>query len=51
MSLALDAAVSYLANLDQLGDGAPAPLLARLIRALDAIRAYEQVLSIEMLRV
>jgi cysteine desulfurase family protein (TIGR01976 family) len=48
----MDAAVSYLANLgERLGNGAPAPLRARLIRAMDAIRAYEQVLSLEMLRV
>jgi cysteine desulfurase family protein (TIGR01976 family) len=48
----MDAAVSYLANLgDLLGSGAPVPLRVRLTRAMDAIRAYEQVLALEMLRV
>jgi cysteine desulfurase family protein (TIGR01976 family) len=48
----MDAAVSYLANLgERLGNGAPAPLRVRLIRAMEAIREYEQVLSLELLRV
>jgi cysteine desulfurase family protein (TIGR01976 family) len=49
----MDAALSYLASLgERLGQGAPpASRRARLIRAMDAIRAYEQLLSLEMLRV
>jgi cysteine desulfurase family protein (TIGR01976 family) len=49
----MDAALSYLANLGgRLDRGAPlASLRARLIHAMDEIRAYEQVLSLEMLRV
>jgi cysteine desulfurase family protein (TIGR01976 family) len=41
----MDAAVSYLENLgERLGDNAPTPLRARLVRAKDATRKYEQVL-------
>jgi cysteine desulfurase family protein (TIGR01976 family) len=49
----MDAALSYLAKLgERLDRAAPAVLLrARLIRAMEAIRAYEQVLSQQMLRV
>jgi selenocysteine lyase/cysteine desulfurase len=49
----MDAALSYLANLgERLYRGAPpASLRARLIHAMESIRAYEQVLSVEMLRV
>ena len=49
----MDAALSYLATLgDRVNHGAP-PIShrARLICAMDAIRAYEQVLSLEMLGV
>jgi cysteine desulfurase family protein (TIGR01976 family) len=46
----MDAAVSYLAKLgERVGDNAQ--LRALLVRAMDAIREYEQVLSLEMLRV
>jgi cysteine desulfurase family protein (TIGR01976 family) len=49
----MDAALSYLANLgERLSHGAaPVSRRGRLIRAMDEIRAYEQVLSLEMLRV
>jgi cysteine desulfurase family protein (TIGR01976 family) len=49
----MDAALSYLATLgERLSQGVPSPSRrARMIRAMDKIRAYEQVLSIEMLRV
>jgi cysteine desulfurase family protein (TIGR01976 family) len=49
----MDAALSYLANLgERLSDGSPpASRRARLICAMNAIQAYEQVLSLEMLRV
>jgi len=49
----MDAALSYLANLgERLSNGvAPVSRRARLIGAMDQIRAYEQVLSLEMLRV
>ena len=49
----MDAALSYLATLgERLGQGAPpVSYRARLIRAMEAIRVYEQVLSLEMLRV
>lgn len=49
----MDAALSYLATLgDWVNHGEPlVPYRARLTCALDAIRAYEQVLSLEMLRV
>jgi cysteine desulfurase family protein (TIGR01976 family) len=49
----MDAALSYLANLgERLSHGAaPVSRRARLIRAMEEIRAYEQALSLEMLRV
>jgi selenocysteine lyase/cysteine desulfurase len=49
----MDAALSYLANLGERldRDAPPASLRARLIRAMEAIRAYEQLLSKQMLRV
>jgi cysteine desulfurase family protein (TIGR01976 family) len=49
----MDAALSYLANLgERLSHGAaPVSRRAHLIRAMDEIRAYEQALSLEMLRV
>jgi cysteine desulfurase family protein (TIGR01976 family) len=49
----MDAAVAYLAALGERLDGnAPsASRRAKLLRALEAIRAYEQSLSIEMLRI
>ena len=49
----MDAALSYLATLgDRVNHGAPLiSYRARLICAMDAIRAYEQVLSLEMLGV
>jgi len=49
----MDAALSYLATLgERLSHGPPpASHRARLICAMDAIRAYEQALSLEMLRV
>ncbi len=49
----MDAALSYLANLGERldRDGSAASLRARLIRAMEAVRAYEQVLSQQMLRV
>jgi cysteine desulfurase family protein (TIGR01976 family) len=49
----MDAALSYLATLgERLSQGAPpASHRARLVRAMEAIPAYEQVLSLEMLRV
>jgi len=49
----MDAALTYLATLgERLSHGAPpASRRACLIRAMDEIRAYEQVLSLEMLRV
>ena len=49
----MDAALSYLANLgERLSHGAaPVSRRAHLIRAMEEIRAYEQALSLEMLRV
>jgi cysteine desulfurase family protein (TIGR01976 family) len=49
----MDAAVSYLANLgDRVNHGeATGSHRARLIRAMEAIRAYEQLLSLEMFRI
>jgi cysteine desulfurase family protein (TIGR01976 family) len=49
----MDAALAYLATLgERLSRGtAPASRRASLIRAMEEIRAYEQVLSLEMLRV
>jgi cysteine desulfurase family protein (TIGR01976 family) len=49
----MDAALAYLAALgDRSNHGAPpASRRGRLIRAMDEIRAYEQALSLEMLRV
>jgi cysteine desulfurase family protein (TIGR01976 family) len=46
----MDAAVSYLAKLGE-SFGDDATLRARLVRAMDAIRKYEKLLSLEMLRV
>jgi len=49
----MDAALSYLANLgERLSQGAaPVSRRAHLIRAMEEIHAYEQALSLEMLRV
>ena len=49
----MDAAVAYLAALGERLDGNARSALrrAKLLRALEAIRAYEQSLSLEMLRV
>jgi len=48
----MDAALTYLATLGERLSGAPpASRRACLIRAMDEIRAYEQVLSLEMIRV
>jgi selenocysteine lyase/cysteine desulfurase len=49
----MDAALSYLATLgERLSQGVPSSSRrARMMRAMDEIRAYEQVLSLEMLRV
>jgi len=49
----MDAALSYLATLgERLSQGVPSSSRrARMMRAMDEIRAYEQALSLEMLRV
>jgi cysteine desulfurase family protein (TIGR01976 family) len=49
----MDAAVGYLEGLGQSMDGLPAPRSRResLVRAMEAIRGYEQSLSLELLRV
>jgi cysteine desulfurase family protein (TIGR01976 family) len=49
----MDAAVSYLEWLGESMDGLPAPRSRResLVRAMEAIRGYEQSLSLELLRV
>jgi cysteine desulfurase family protein (TIGR01976 family) len=49
----MDAALAYLATLGERSNhgGRPASRRGRLIRAMDEIRAYEQVLSLEMLRI